>query len=39
MADYEDKVLHELDGIKEFDNPMPGGRTAAKTGMGLKGGG
>lgn len=24
MADYEDKVLHELDGIKEFDNPMPG---------------
>ena len=24
MADYEDKVLHELDGIKEHDNPMPG---------------
>jgi cytochrome c oxidase cbb3-type subunit 3 len=24
MADYEDKVLHELDGIQEFDNPMPG---------------
>ncbi len=24
MADYEDKVLHELDGIKEYDNPMPG---------------
>ena len=24
MADYEDKVLHELDGIKEYDNAMPG---------------
>lgn len=24
MAHYEDKVLHELDGIKEYDNPMPG---------------
>lgn len=24
MAKYEDKVLHELDGIKEYDNPMPG---------------
>lgn len=24
MAVYEDKVLHELDGIKEYDNPMPG---------------
>ena len=24
MAEYENKVLHELDGIKEYDNPMPG---------------
>ncbi len=24
MAEYEDKVLHELDGIKEYDNPLPG---------------
>lgn len=24
MADYEDKVLHDVDGIKEYDNPMPG---------------
>jgi cytochrome c oxidase cbb3-type subunit 3 len=24
MAQYEDKVLHEADGIKEYDNPMPG---------------
>ena len=24
MAQYEDKVLHELDGIKEYDNPMHG---------------
>jgi cytochrome c oxidase cbb3-type subunit III len=24
MADFDDKVLHELDGIKEYDNPMPG---------------
>mgnify|MGYP001344809065 CR=1 FL=1 len=24
MAQFEDKVLHELDGIKEYDNPMPG---------------
>ncbi len=24
MAQYEDKVLHELDGIREYDNPMPG---------------
>lgn len=24
MKPYEDKVLHELDGIKEYDNPMPG---------------
>jgi len=24
MAEYEDKILHELDGIKEYDNPMPG---------------
>lgn len=24
MAEFEDKVLHELDGIKEYDNPMPG---------------
>jgi len=24
MAKYEDKVLHELDGIREYDNPMPG---------------
>jgi len=23
MADYEDKVLHEMDGIREYDNPMP----------------
>ena len=23
-SDYENKVLHELDGIKEYDNPMPG---------------
>jgi cytochrome c oxidase cbb3-type subunit 3 len=24
MAEFDDKVLHELDGIKEYDNPMPG---------------
>lgn len=24
MAQYDDRVLHELDGIKEYDNPMPG---------------
>jgi cytochrome c oxidase cbb3-type subunit 3 len=24
MAEYEDKVRHEMDGIKEYDNPMPG---------------
>ena len=24
MAEYKDEVLHELDGIKEYDNPMPG---------------
>ena len=24
MAEYEDKVLHEMDGIREYDNPMPG---------------
>ena len=24
MKPYDDKVLHELDGIKEYDNPMPG---------------
>ncbi len=24
MKTYDDKVLHELDGIKEYDNPMPG---------------
>jgi len=24
MAEYEDKVLHELDGIREYDNPLPG---------------
>lgn len=24
MADYEDKVLHDVDGIEEYDNPMPG---------------
>ena len=24
MAEFEDNVLHELDGIKEYDNPMPG---------------
>ena len=24
MAEFEDKVIHELDGIKEYDNPMPG---------------
>lgn len=24
MADYDSKILHELDGIKEYDNPMPG---------------
>ena len=24
MAEFEDKVLHELDGIKEYDNAMPG---------------
>ncbi len=24
MAQFEDKVLHELDGIREYDNPMPG---------------
>jgi cytochrome c oxidase cbb3-type subunit 3 len=23
MAEFDDKVLHELDGIKEYDNPMP----------------
>jgi cytochrome c oxidase cbb3-type subunit III len=23
MAEYEDKVLHEMDGIREYDNPMP----------------
>ena len=24
MAEFQDKVLHELDGIKEYDNAMPG---------------
>jgi len=24
MAEFDDKVLHELDGIREYDNPMPG---------------
>jgi cytochrome c oxidase cbb3-type subunit III len=24
MAEYEDKVRHEMDGIREYDNPMPG---------------
>lgn len=24
MAEYEDKVLHDVDGIKEYDNPLPG---------------
>lgn len=24
MAQYEDRVLHDIDGIKEYDNPMPG---------------
>ena len=24
MAQFEDKVLHDVDGIKEYDNPMPG---------------
>src|SRR5512140_1185497 len=24
MAQFEDKVLHEMDGIREYDNPMPG---------------
>ncbi len=24
MAQFEDKVLHELDGIREYDNAMPG---------------
>jgi cytochrome c oxidase cbb3-type subunit 3 len=24
MAEYEDKVLHDIDGIQEYDNPMPG---------------
>ncbi|MBP7571370.1 MAG: c-type cytochrome [Acidobacteria bacterium] len=24
MPEFEDKVLHELDGIREYDNPMPG---------------
>lgn len=24
MKTFDDKVLHELDGIKEYDNPMPG---------------
>ena len=24
MKPYDDKVLHELDGIREYDNPMPG---------------
>ena len=24
MAQYDDRVAHEVDGIKEYDNPMPG---------------
>jgi len=24
MAQFEDKVLHDVDGIEEYDNPMPG---------------
>jgi cytochrome c oxidase cbb3-type subunit III len=24
MAQFEDKVLHDIDGIREYDNPMPG---------------
>jgi cytochrome c oxidase cbb3-type subunit 3 len=24
MPQFEDKVLHEMDGIREYDNPMPG---------------
>lgn len=24
MARYEDKVIHDIDGIEEYDNPMPG---------------
>ena len=23
MAEYEDKILHDVDGIAEYDNPMP----------------
>lgn len=24
MAEFDDKVIHEMDGIREYDNPMPG---------------
>ena len=24
MAQFEDKVLHDVDGIREYDNAMPG---------------
>ena len=24
MAKYEDRVLHDIDGIEEYDNPLPG---------------
>lgn len=24
MPQFEDKILHEMDGIREYDNPMPG---------------
>src|SRR5512147_2506625 len=24
MPQFEDKVLHDVDGIREYDNPMPG---------------
>ena len=24
MAEFDDKVVHEMDGIREYDNPMPG---------------
>jgi len=24
MAEYEDRVIHEVDGIEEYDNPLPG---------------
>ncbi|MBM4370230.1 MAG: c-type cytochrome [Deltaproteobacteria bacterium] len=24
MAEYEDRIIHDVDGIEEYDNPMPG---------------